>query len=310
MFKSFFSLCLMMLSLQAETLNIVDALGRKVDIEAPIRKGVYMTYYEAIPALDAWDKVVGINRFAYKNPLMHASNNSIENIVSPGTGSEINIETLLRLKPDVVFTWSYKPELVSFLENKGLKVIAFDPKNLQEVYDDLMLQGKILGKQEEAKSVIAKTKALLDVVSSRLKEVSKPKTIIWLWSKPTKLAGGDGVMSDVLRLLGVYNPADNFEGTNPEVSLEKIVHLNPDVIIIWGSAKYNEEDLINNPQWKSIKAIKNKQVFKAPDWGSWSPRVALLALWVASKVYPEHFDEKETEQMIEVFHRDVFGVNL
>jgi iron complex transport system substrate-binding protein len=295
----------------AYPLLLKDALDREVTIEKiPVNSVAYMTYYETIPALNAWEKVVGINRFAYKNDLMNASNPNLQSIPSPGTGSEINIETMLRLKPDVVFTWTYKPDLVTFMQDKGLHVIAFDPKNLDDVYRDLRVQGTLLGKSEEAEKSIVNTKNLFALIDERIQKIKQPKTIIWTWSKPTKIAGGDGVMSDVLKRLGVYHPGDTFGSINPEISLEKIVRINPDVIIIWGSAKYSAKDLLNDPQWRTIKAIKNKQVFKAPDWGSWSPRVALLALWSAAKIYPEIFKEEEVNTLMKEFNQAVFGVTI
>jgi iron complex transport system substrate-binding protein len=308
-FSLFVSLALS--CIYAQSFEIKDALDRDVIIEkVPVHSVAYMTYYETIPALNAWEKVVGINRFAYKNELMNASHLNLQSIPSPGTGSEVNIETMLRLKPDVVFTWTYKPDLVTFMHDKGLHVIAFDPKNLDDVYRDLRVQGVLLGKSDEAEKSIEKTKNLFALIDERLKQVKQPKTIIWTWSKPTKIAGGDGVMSDVLKRLGVYHPGDTFGSINPEISLEKIVRINPDVIIIWGSAKYSAEDLLNDPQWRTIKAIKNKQVFKAPDWGSWSPRVALLALWSAAKIYPELFKEDEVSTITKEFNQAVFGVSL
>lgn len=308
-FSLIFSLILS--SFYAQSFEIKDALDRHIIFEkVPVNSVAYMTYYEAIPALKSWEKVVGMNRFAYKNELMNASNPNLQSIPSPGTGSEINIETMLRLKPDVVFTWTYKPDLVTFMQDKGLRVIAFDPKNIDDVYRDLKVQGVLLGKSNEAERTIIKTKNLFELIDERLKQVQQPKTIIWTWSKPTKIAGGDGVMSDVLKRLGVYHPGDTFGSINPEISLEKIVRINPDVIIIWGSAKYSAEDLLNDPQWRTIKAIKNKQVFKAPDWGSWSPRVALLALWSAAKIYPEIFKEEEVNSLMKEFNQAVFGVTI
>ena len=76
--------------------------------------------------------------------------------------------------------------------------------------------------------------------------------------------------------------------------MESIVSWDPDVIFIWGSARYGPEELLSGSQWKSIKAVRDGKVFKAPDLTTWSPTICSLALWMAWKTYPEYFDRKET----------------
>jgi iron complex transport system substrate-binding protein len=147
-------------------------------------------------------------------------------------------------------------------------------------------------------------------VQVRIQRVAQPKTVLWLWSKPTRIVGKDSVTADIMRMLQVQHPGSQYAPSTPEIGLEKIVKLNPDVILIWGAAKYSESDILNNPQWRSIKAVRNKQVFKAPNWGVWSPQAAPLTLWAATRIYPEHFDSGWSQARIDAFHQKVFGVTI
>ena len=54
------------------------------------------------------------------------------------------MEALLKLKPDLVLTWTFKPDLVRFMEERGLKVIAIYPESLPELYDVMRLDGEAL----------------------------------------------------------------------------------------------------------------------------------------------------------------------
>jgi len=82
------------------------------------------------------------------------------------------------------------------------------------------------------------------------------------------------------------------------------------VIFIWGHATYGTERLLESPQWKSVRAVKNGKVFKAPRVDSWSPDVALLALWMAHKTYPECFSGMSPHSVARTFHIQCFGVPL
>lgn len=48
----------------ASTVEIKDHLGRRVSLEVPVKRAVVVIGYELIPALDLWDSVVGVSRWA------------------------------------------------------------------------------------------------------------------------------------------------------------------------------------------------------------------------------------------------------
>jgi iron complex transport system substrate-binding protein len=97
--------------------------------------------------LGVWDRLAGISRYAYENDLMLAVKPDIAHTVpSAGSGFDVNIEALLKLKPDLVLTWTTKPETVRFMEEKGLTVIAIYPENLAELYEALRLQGRLFNR--------------------------------------------------------------------------------------------------------------------------------------------------------------------
>lgn len=70
---------------------------------------------------------------------------------SVGEASDLNLETLYKLKPDVIITWGYYPKLLNFLEQNGFRVIAINPEGLSDLYDTIRLFGKILEKKRGQK---------------------------------------------------------------------------------------------------------------------------------------------------------------
>ncbi len=298
-------------SANAEKISYQDKLGRTVALDRPVNRAIIFSTYEMIPALGLWDQVVGVGRHAYSNGLMRAVRPAIENeYPAAGSGMDVNIEAVLKAKPDLVITWAIKPEGVLFMEERGLRVAAVHPESIEELYAAIAFHGKAFGRESKAMEVNAEIRRIFSYIARSLSHVraSDRKKVLWLSTKPTTVAGGTGIYDDLVKAIGAVNPAATYGQRYVEVSMERILAWNPEVIFIWGNAKYGVADILNNSQWQHLKAVKSKQVFKAPEWSTLSPRAAAAALLMAAKVYPEKFRTAEVEKELDVFYRRVFGI--
>ncbi len=287
-----------------------DKLGRVVQVNAPVKRAVILSTYEIIPMLGVWDSVAGVGRWAYDNDLIKATKTDVRSIPSVGTGTDINMEALFRLNPDIVITWTFRPEQVSFMEKRGLKVITVYPDSIAELYDVLRIHGRLFGKEKIMNSSIARMESMFNMIKSRVGKVpvSGRRKVLWLGTRMTNVSGGVGMTHDTLTMIGAINPASNIKQRNVDVSVEKIIEWNPEVIFIWGGAKYGADDILKNPQWRYVNAVKNRKVYKTPEWSTWSPRIAPVTLWMACKTYPEYFRDVKLDAVIDDFYIKVFRV--
>lgn len=287
-----------------------DKMGRTVTIRTPVKRAVLFETYELLPVTGAWDRVAGISRFAFENDLLLALKPDIRRIPDAGSAFDFNPEVLLRLKPDVVLTWSIAPKTIHFLERTGLPIIAVYPESVEELYDVMRLQGKLFGRENRVKSVISRMEEIFSLIRKRTAGIppSRRKKAVYLTGKPTKVNGRVGITNDLFTIMGLDNCGSEINEHSTEVSLERIIAWNPDLIFIWGTARYSANDLINNPQWRYIKAIRDHSVHKEPKWGTWSPRLAPIALWMAATAYPERFRDIDLNKTIDRFYRDVYGI--
>ena len=295
----------------AEVLRYRDKLGRTVAIQIPVRRAVLYETYELLPVTGAWDRVAGISRYALENDLLRAVKPDLARAIpTAGSAMDMNAETLLRLKPDVVITWTSDPRTVRFLEEKGVPVLAIYPETLAELYDVMRLQGKLFGEEGRVEQAIARMEALFSVirvgVAKRASAVRKKA--LWLYSKPTTVAGRLNVVQDLFSMMALDNAAAAVEQRNIEVSLEQILRWNPEVLFIWGGSRTGAAELLANPQWRHVRAVQDRAVFKAPPWSTWSPRLAPVALWMAASAYPDAFAGTEVAKRIDRFYRDVYGI--
>lgn len=297
----------------AETLTCTDKLGRTVTVKIPVSRAAIFQTYELIPALGIWDKVVGIARFAYTNDLIRATRPDIAKVipsVSAGSGLDANMEMLLKLKPEVVITWSVKPDAVKFMEDRGLKTIAIYPDSLSELLDVIRLHGKLFGQEKKAETTVAEMEAIFRLVSDTVSAIppDRKRKVLWVGGKPTMVSGKIGVTNDLIHLIGGINAASRISLCNADVPIERIVAWNPDIIFIWGNASYSVESILKSSQWKLIKAVREGRVYKAPIWHTWSPRIAPVVLWMAAKTYPEYFQNVNIEKEFNDFYQLIFGI--
>ncbi len=275
----------------------------------PKHRVVLLEFYELAASLLAWDRVVGISHYAYDNDLLQRMLPNLRQIPSPGSGFDINIEALLALKPDLVVTWSRKPETVAFLNRKGLEVLSVYPESVAEIQRDLRRLGQAMGKERRAEDVINVMQTHLDTVRERVARIPRPRPrAVWLSGKPTTVYGNRGVVHDLMGLAGGYNLGGFIDWNNRELSMEEIVALNPEVVLIWGSASYRAEDIIKDPKWQTIQAVKTGRVFKANRASTWSPRIVDLAWWMAQKFYPQDITPAEAEAALSRFYPAAFGI--
>jgi len=295
----------------AGQLTYRDKMGRTVTVRTPVKRAVLYETYELLPVTGTWDRVAGISRYAYDNDLLLALKPDLaKTIPSAGAAMDANAEALLKLKPDVVLTWNVNPDVIRFLGEKGLPIIAVYPESINELYDVMRMEGRLFGRERQVEAAIARMERMFTLVRTRVASIppGRRKKALYLTGKPTKVNGRIGVTNDLFALMALENAASGVNGRSSEVTLEQVVAWNPDVIYIWGNARYTASDLINNPQWRHIKAIRNHEVYKERKWGTWSPRLAPIALWMAATAYPERFRDIDLTRTIDRFYRDVYGI--
>jgi iron complex transport system substrate-binding protein len=198
------------------------------------------------------------------------------------------------------------------MDEHGIKSIAVYPDSVAELYDLIHFQGEIFQREKEAANVIGQMDGVFNVIHSRVDNIShdQRKKVLWIGGRQNSVAGASGLTDNILNLVGGRNVAGGIQQRNADVSIETIIGWNPDVIFIWGNAKYEAKDILNSPQWSRVKAVRDGQVFKAPEWSTWSPRLAPVCLWMSMKLYPERYKDVNLYAVTDAFDRKVFNMAI
>ncbi len=259
-------------------ITVVDDFGFKVTIDKKPERIVSLapSNTENLFALGLGDKIVGVTDYCNYPP-------EALNKTKIGGFTTINIEKILQLNPDlVVASYGNGQQNVETMKNLGLKVIAFNPKSIKDIERDILLLGKITGKEEKAKEIV--TFMEKKVNESRNDFKIKPRVMHILWHDPIWVSGSNTFIDEIIKIAGGENTFSDLDGWKI-VSKEDIISRNPDVILVnsgsgmggkgknyiyeWVIKELNidavrkghvyvvDADLISRPSYRIVFALEN-----------------------------------------------------
>lgn len=204
----------------------------------------------------------------------------------------INVEKVVALKPDIVFTWKYFINYASVLEEKGITVFAIDVKTIDDLLENIRTIGLIMGKLPEAINLTKEMQTKIDDISSKIKDLDESERPKVYYELSTKTCGGGTFPNEIIYLAGGINIYGASPIRYPIPNYEYIISENPDVIIISSANPSSIEEVKNREGWENINAIKNDRVYEIDyHYTNWGPRTI-----------------QGIEQFAKWFHPDLFQV--
>lgn len=243
-------------------------------------------------------------------------------------GSNINVEKLLTLEPDLVLIQSGQSEVRTQLENAGLTVVAFgvgtfkyDIINTYEAWIDLFSQ--IFPANDKMEEVTAYSKEVLELVQSRVSDIPeaerKRALFLFQYDETQMIASGRNFFGQYwCESAGAVNVAQDIEAGQATITMEQVYEWQPDVIFITNFTNTKPADLyanaVGSDDWSLVKAVQEQQVYKMP-LGSFrtysvSADMPVTLLWVAKTIYPDLFSDIDTDAEVKDFYQRIYGVTL
>lgn len=132
---------------------------------------------------------------------------------------------------------------------------------------------------------------------------------------PLTVDGKGSMMDSWIKVAGGVNVAASVSQAGYQVSPEQIMAWNPDIIIIGSVSKgVSPADIMNNPAFKSVKAVQTKRVYINPKgmffWDRYSAEAILQVQWAAQKFYPTKFRSFDVVKETESFYKTFFNYPL
>ena len=310
----------------AEAKEIVDMYGRRLSMPERPRKvvsigptGTYLLY-----AIDP-TMLAGLNFPVRKEQkrYLHARMSRLPVIGWFGQGQTPNRETLMMIKPDVIFT-SKLDQSLSTKVNEQMKVmkmpvVELTVDTLPEYPAVFLRAGRILGREARARKLSDYSRETLEEAAAIVNRLPQDKRVSVYYAE-----GPDGLSTEcdtsrhveLIRLAGGVN-VHRCVSRNPygleKVSLEQVLMYNPEVILAFDAGFYRR--VFKDPLWRNIRAVKTGRVYLIPaEPNNWFDRppsfMRFIGLkWVLKRFYPDLYRVDIVKEARE-FYRLFLGIEI
>jgi iron complex transport system substrate-binding protein len=245
---------------------------------------------EILFALGAGDLVVGVTRYCDYPPEAQTRTK-----VGGFSGAQISVERIASLKPDlVILSEDMHFRIRAMLNDLGIKTLAVEPRNFDEVYTVIDEIGRICGYGEGAAELIGLMKEKISRAGERFAGRERPPVYWELSPEPLLSVGGRTFISEAIRLGGGRNIFEDLAQDYPEVSVEQILLRRPQWILTGddqGTAP-DSPGFDRRPGWADIPAVREGRIrrLNADRLYRYGPRLADAVLEIAGILHPGEQD--------------------
>lgn len=268
--------------------TVTDQLGRQVTLPDHVTRVVVLQHQtlnllvqlhaaeDIVGVLSSWKKQLG-PQFARFMP-------EIGQLATPGDLTQVNIESLLALRPQVVFVANYAPPaMIAQIQQAGIPVVAIslrhdaageknkmNPTMADEeqaynagLMEGIRLIGEVVERQPEAEALIHYTFEARKQANAPVADIPQNQRVRVYMANPDLNTYGAGKYTGLMMAhAGALNVAAASVKGARQVSLEQVLEWNPQVIFVQDRYPQVVKQIENDPQWQAIDA------------GETSPRVA------------------------------------
>jgi iron complex transport system substrate-binding protein len=307
---------------------ITDMNGRKIEVPDPLTRVALFggPTGQIAYILGARSQLCAVTSTLRGSELINAFDPTVKDLPGPrSTSGQINIEELLMSDPQLVIAGNLDGSIV---EKKTKIPVAYTESTMNHGFNllrrEIRFYASVFQKEARGERYISYLDKNIAFLQSRTKLIPKEKRkkVFNGYSHSHLVTlGGDTFMHERILTAGCIDAASAIstsgvkEGLHSglsEMSMEKVLGWDPDLLIIDSGTP---EELYEDPRWKNIKAIRNKQVFKQPVgifiWDRPTAESAILyPLWLAKTAYPEYFKDVDMVREVKRFYSEIMSFNL
>ena len=215
---------------------------------------------ETLYLLGQGDRIVGVSGYTVRPP---------EAREKPKISAFIHakFDKILALEPDLVLAFSdLQADLVAELVRRGLPVVTFNQRSIDEILQMIQMLGGLVGCQSEAEALTRRLAAgLEDIRNASSRFPRRLRAFFEEWDDP--LISGIRWVEELMQIAG----ADPIfpELTRCGLAKDRIVdpaevaRRDPEVIFAsWCGKKMKKATIQNRPGWDRVAAVRDDRIFE------------------------------------------------
>ena len=268
-----------------------DDMGRTVNIgEMPERIVSHVPpITETLFALGLGDRVVGVSDYC-DYPEEALEKPSVGDYYKP------SVETIVAQDPDLVITDGHS-DSISALDSLGIDYLVIDPKDIDGIFRDIELLGKVTGVEARADELIRDMETAISDVEERVTGASAVRVLYIIDATDMNnpwTAGPGSFVDSLISMAGGENIASQAPAPWAQFSIEAVLSTDPEIIIIpssHGTAITPLDTFKEHPAWKEVTAVKQDAIYIIDGdlVDGYGPRIIQGLEEIARIIHPELF---------------------
>jgi len=215
---------------------------------------------DMIIAMGARDRLVAVSNWDAERP-------EISGLPRVGDYRTIDWEKLASIRPDVMIVqWrpdKMPPGVAERAAELNIRLVNLRIVYLDEIFVAWRALGDAIGEPSKSDIAVQNLRRQLDAVRAAVAGKSPVRTLISQTESPLSTVGGGNFMNDLLEIAGGKNVIEGGDNSYPNIDLERLVALNPDVVIHLLPGE--SQQVIDRAKafWSShteLSAVKNNRV--------------------------------------------------
>lgn len=306
--------------------TVKDMAGREVTLEKQperIVSGYYISSSACI-ALGLTDKMVGIEDKSAKRPIYKLAAPALIDLPNVGSAKAFDLEACIATEPDLVILPMKQKDTAQTLQEMGIATLLVLPESHEQLIEMFTLIGTATNTVKQAEKLISYYNTKLSTVTELTRDIpDDEKPVVYLGSTGDILrtAPREMYQASLITTAGGKNAGDVLEGSSwTDIDNETFLTMNPDIIVIptdnfaVSSPDYTAEDVMNNPTFSDVTAVKNGAVYQMPvgyeAWDSPVPSGILGTLWMLKTLHPELYPAEQFAADVNEFYTVFYGFSV
>jgi iron complex transport system substrate-binding protein len=239
---------------------------------------------ETLFALGAGAEVVGVSDYCDYPPAA---------LKLPRVGSFLtpNVEAIVALRPTLVIGLGLSSDQreLRALKSMSIPILMVRDDSLAEIEESIATIGRRIGRTDAAHALLAQIRGQVAAVEARLKRAKNERVMMLVGHQPMVAVGPGTYLDDLLKLARADNIAGSFAEQWPQLSVEYIIAMRPQVIL---DGQMGNDPAAPSQFWsnyRAIPAVREHRVYGYPQDPILhpGPRIGESLEMLARMIHPE-----------------------
>lgn len=274
-------------------MKLTDDRSRQVELNSQPQRLVSLVpgFTEISFALGLGDRLVGVTSYC-DYPVEAQSKPKIGGFSNP------NLEKIVEAKPDLVLATEIHNQLVESLEALNIKVLIYNPHNVEELTATITAIGTACGEETRARDLNTSLTRRIESVQAKIADIpveKRPLVFYEVWHEPLMTSGSNTLIKDIITMAGGRCLTAAGKEEYPLISEEFVIEQNPDIMVhSYGQGMNNtptREVILSRKGWQGINFVKSQRILGVESnlITRPGPRIVEAVEQLAQGFYPERF---------------------